>query len=682
MEGCSALRELIQDISEEFIQEGPKGPRGDKGPPGEQGEKGPPGDKGDKGDKGDTGDPGPAVLLIEPIPCDEEGGQATLRPYSDESDPEDISINIQSQGTGWLARIPAEVDVKNCRGDGATDWQSILHSPELLDGIFDEEDYPAPILSSPLDPRGIAAGDYSTIGGGTENFIGLGGIGSSISGGIANRIVYGSVVEDNIELEYDSVNDLRYDTIAGGHYNLIISDIGGTIGGGIANVSLGHIATIGGGMLNRASGRYSTIGGGVDNTSSGDDSVIGGGSENESSGPHSVISGGYQNESKTPYSTIGGGALNISSGTHSTIGGGYRNVTFRSYSTVGGGLNNESSGPHSAIGGGEANVASESYSTVGGGRHNESSGDHSTIGGGSENVSSGSHSTIGGGLNNESSDRSSVIGGGENNVASAIYSTIGGGRQNESWAKYSMVGGGLANVSSGPQSAIGGGLANVSSGEYSAIGGGRDNESSGRYSAVPGGYGLMAEWDHSVAIGRFNKYESSSGDTTEYTTSLAKTIFVIGDGTSDENRRNVFRVDTDSVVHAEEFSSTIGTDYGEIYLSKSEIPPGTPVYLQPDGNVRSIEEGDDRNRIVGIVSNMSAFISNSSGKATLLKRDGDMKVIEDQQDVIVPEELHQIKVGMVGRVYMRTEYTSMIPERWIVLDDDGMCPGKILVCIR
>jgi hypothetical protein len=102
----------------------------------------------------------------------------------------------------------------------------------------------------------VASGDYSVIGGGTDN---------TASGGYATVGGGRSNTANN-----------AYATVGGGYINAANSPFA-TVGGGQGNTASGNFATVGGGIANTASGNFATVGGGYSNTASGDYSAIPGG---------------------------------------------------------------------------------------------------------------------------------------------------------------------------------------------------------------------------------------------------------------------------------------------------------------------------------------------------------------------------------------------------------------------
>jgi hypothetical protein len=215
-------------------------------------------------------------------------------------------------------------------------------------------------------------------------------------------------------------------TISGGGiygFQNIVTDIGGTVGGGFGNLAgddAGTVidspyASVGGGFANFAIGSHSTVGGGYFNYSSGTDSAVGGGTGNSAGGDGSVISGGASNIANGSYSSVGGGYYSNAYGAHSTIGGGSYNYAIAAYTTISGGgptdptsnpttTNNLTTDNYCTIGGGGGNQAGNNdadplnsiYATVSGGGGNSAIGQYSTVPGGNSNTADGDFSLAAG----------------------------------------------------------------------------------------------------------------------------------------------------------------------------------------------------------------------------------------------------------------------------------------------
>ena len=253
----------------------------------------------------------------------------------------------------------------------------------------------ASIPSAPITERSAAAlantiqtSAYdSAIGGGYNNFIGLGAEGAVIGGGHNNSV---------------SVNSYGA-TVGGGYINVIQTNSSfGTIAGGYNNTvqTNGSYGFIGGGDFNtiQANSSYATIAGGGGNViqSNASGSTIGGGENNANQGDTATIGGGYGNviNVNDSWSAVGGGYQNSINGYGSTIGGGRQNVTgpLSPYATVAGGAYNTSSAWGATIGGGISNNVYGYYGTAGGGGFNYAVGSASTVPGGIGNDAVGNYS--------------------------------------------------------------------------------------------------------------------------------------------------------------------------------------------------------------------------------------------------------------------------------------------------
>jgi hypothetical protein len=184
---------------------------------------------------------------------------------------DDINAALVAKGGGaTLAQIPTNSGPGgNARGRYATDFQK-----ERLNAIQ------------------VASGNYSVIGGGSENQATA--IYSTVAGGRSNDA------------------DGSYSTAGGGYGNDASGDYT-TIGGGSFNSTQGNFTTIGGGYFNNTSGEFAAIAGGTQNTASGISSTVVGGIYNVASGNYSTSIG------KAAYAT-NYGELAVSSGHYSSYG--------------------------------------------------------------------------------------------------------------------------------------------------------------------------------------------------------------------------------------------------------------------------------------------------------------------------------------------------------------------------
>lgn len=214
-----------------------------------------------------------------------------------------------------------------------------------------------------------ARGDWSSIGGGRANTAGE--MASTVAGGDNNS------------------NEGAFSTISGGSLNFIRdSASNATIGGGRGNdvEMFANDATISGGFGNkiRLNAHYGTIGGGFGNTveRETDYATIGGGERNQvaTNADHSTIGGGRENsvESFVAAGTISGGQINLmqNEANHSVISGGLNNRIgmFAIRSTIAGGYGNriDPSAVSSSVGGGDFNTVESAavFATIPGGYGN------------------------------------------------------------------------------------------------------------------------------------------------------------------------------------------------------------------------------------------------------------------------------------------------------------------------
>ena len=147
------------------------------------------------------------------------------------------SIYDINQEVSWLARVPTQEGIKNARGVGSVDWQARPDDTSILEDPHGHiHKYYINRLTE-LHPESVSGGDYSGIGSGAENYIGPGGLGCVISGGLANRIANGTLGEDSggrptlTSIIYNSEPAYYYNIIGGGYYNIACNGNGITIGG-------------------------------------------------------------------------------------------------------------------------------------------------------------------------------------------------------------------------------------------------------------------------------------------------------------------------------------------------------------------------------------------------------------------------------------------------------------------
>jgi len=114
-----------------------------------------------------------------------------------------------------------------------------------------------------------------------------------------------------------------YSTIAGGTGNYAFT--AATVSGGVNNGAQGYGSFIGGGNFNFATSQYAVVSGGVGDTASGFYSVVAGGISNIATSYATSVLGGESNSATGQDATIGGGALNTAKYWFGTIGGGKSN---------------------------------------------------------------------------------------------------------------------------------------------------------------------------------------------------------------------------------------------------------------------------------------------------------------------------------------------------------------------
>jgi hypothetical protein len=173
-----------------------------------------------------------------------------------------------------------------------------------------------------------------------------------------------------------------------------------------------------------------------------------------------------------------------------------------------------------AIGVGDSSLAS--YATTLG-YYNTAS--YGSVALGYQNKSYGMRSAILGGYSNTINSSSSVIAGGHGHIIDAPYAAILGGIENKvySGAAWGVIGGGYRNEVYGSTSTIVNGTYNVATGALSTVIGSGNNAYS---------------WCETV-IGRYNDY-STSGNSDEWINT--DHLFVVGNGSADDNRSNAMLV--------------------------------------------------------------------------------------------------------------------------------------------
>jgi hypothetical protein len=350
--------------------------------------------------------------------------------------------------------------------------------------------------------------NFSTIAGGSGNWIQAGADHSFIGAGLNNFIVsndFQSVIAGG----QNNTNQSTWSVVGGGGQNLIqqvsqYSAIGGgnqntigtnsfysIIGGGQQNAiqQSAWNSTIGGGWNNAIQGNgiqgasFSTIAGGENNTidPNSNNSMVGGGQYNSiNNTPYGTVGGGYSNSAIAYAAVVAGGQQNVAGGENATVGGGVLNHAVGNGSVIAGGgfdgtnnIGNAANGTASSVGGGVGNSASAGYSGISGGAFNtvQNLATYAFIGGGYSNTASGSYNAIGGGYANFVNGNNSFIGGGGGNIVSGTEGTIGGGGGNMIGSSAAFIGGGLENTNLGFCAVVPGGRYNLANGAFSLAAG-------------------------------------------------------------------------------------------------------------------------------------------------------------------------------------------------------------------
>lgn len=406
-------------------------------------------------------------------------------------DPDFVNIGVAlvvKGNAGLMAQVPtADATGGDVRGQYATDWQR------------------ARTLSTQ-----VAAGNYSTLGGG---------YGNTASGGYS--VIAGG--RGNGASNIDAV-------VAGGNGNTAFNTAAVVVGGS-SNSAGGINSVVVGGTLNNAPASYGTVVGGSGNAlnaTNTDYSFIGGGSANavNANSQYTIIVGGNTNIAEGNYAFLGGGVVNALVSAWGVLVGGYSNIvrgeasvgvggynneinTGSDYTFLGGGKDNVAGGAHSFLGGGLGNSMSSYLGVIVGGESNSLTGTTGVIVGGFNHTIVGPYGTIVGGSGHSISGATtthSFIGGGADHIidGGAGYNTIPGGRSNQAGTGgygYCTVGGGYGNTAVQDYATVAGGEGNDATGGSSFVGGGRDNTASGTGSVVPGGSNNTATGDYSTAMG-------------------------------------------------------------------------------------------------------------------------------------------------------------------------------------
>ena len=173
-----------------------------------------------------------------------------------------------------------------------------------------------------------------------------------------------------------------YSTVGGGYQNTANGSASAIVGGQF-NTANGYLAFVGGGDEHAAGAQRSVIAGGYHNSVTGDVSVIAGGELNTISAGASAVGGGQANIVSQQFSVVAGGRYNRVRGQFSVVAGGGGLVEMDSNSVV---------ADYGAVCGGRRNYVSNAQAFVGGGFGNQATGNSSAIAGGAFNKAAGSYS--------------------------------------------------------------------------------------------------------------------------------------------------------------------------------------------------------------------------------------------------------------------------------------------------
>jgi len=167
--------------------------------------------------------------------------------------------------------------------------------------------------------------------------------------------------------------------------------------GGTELVVTGVSAVAAGGYRNYAQAENSIVAGGQYNVSDGFNSAVIAGQQNLAISTNSFVAGGYYNEATGESASVIGGSVNTAAGFYSSVIGGAYNEVHGHASAVLGGSNNIVDGFQSGVLAGTVNQVTGNRSAAIGGVGNWVQGDDSLILGGSENYSYSNTSVVIGG---------------------------------------------------------------------------------------------------------------------------------------------------------------------------------------------------------------------------------------------------------------------------------------------
>lgn len=232
-------------------------------------------------------------------------------------------------------------------------------------------------------------------------------------------------------------------------------------------------------------------------------------------------------------------------------------------------------------------------------------------------------SSIMGGTSNTTfrSSYADIINGNQQVISSSIHDTISNGSNNNlTNVLLSTINNGTANVinsnfvssyhtiNNGNSNSINT-FNNFGTELYNTIiNGSSNNITNAGYCTIIGGEGINLIQDYSVAMGKYNNPGNSIDQSESY---LGARRFMIGNGTDNFNRFNVFSVNNQGLVLATgPFETAAGADYAEYFESAdgSRIPSGTSIVILPTRKIRQALHNETPH---GVISQNPAFIANS-----------------------------------------------------------------------
>lgn len=161
------------------------------------------------------------------------------------------------------------------------------------------------------------SGAYRVIVGGYDHVISSTGVGADVIGGGAHHRITGTSTHGTISGgSYCVISAGDYGSIGGGTNNAVTGS-GATIAGGRTNAAAGQNSTVAGGVGNSALGPNDNVAGGINNLANGNASSVGGGNGNRVLGRNGYVGAGNGNVL---------GAEGTSYGDFGFIGGGLQNV--------------------------------------------------------------------------------------------------------------------------------------------------------------------------------------------------------------------------------------------------------------------------------------------------------------------------------------------------------------------